>query len=101
MRCATHLSSLTLGRSLRTQIRRPAQLLPLWGWFPLDGHQQAVPNGEHGRQQRLVVSYRLAELADRDCVVVALRGIGDAVVPQRVVECDDATWAEQPDGLPE
>jgi hypothetical protein len=48
-----------------------------------------------------VVANRLSELADRHRLGVALRGVGDPVVPQRVVEGNDPAGLEQAQRLGE
>jgi hypothetical protein len=46
-----------------------------------------------------VLAHGLAEITDRDRRRVALRRVGNPVVPKRVVERDDAARAQQPQRL--
>ena len=58
------------------------------------------PTGSSTGDQRVVRrAIALAELADRHRLLVALRRVGDPVVPQRVVERHDAAGAQQPQRL--
>ena len=57
------------------------------------------PTGSSSAQQPLVLADGLAELADGHGLGVALRGVGDPVVPERVVEGHDAAGPQQPQRL--
>src|SRR5690606_32502143 len=63
---------------------------------PLDRAQQAVPHRQQHRDEPLVVPDHPVHLADRLGVGVAVLGVGDPVVPQRVVERDHAARPQQP-----
>ncbi len=84
-----------------------ARLLLRWLQTPLtgsdssalDGHQEAVAGGEHGRDQARVAPHGLAQLADRRGRLVPLRGVGDPVVPEGVVEGQHAAGPQQPHAL--
>ena len=63
---------------------------PTPSWRPAVRHRQAAAPAPG-----LVRGDLAAELADRDRLVVALRGVGHPVVPQGVVEGHDPTGAQQ------
>src|SRR5690606_26036467 len=65
----------------------------------LGGAEQAVADGKQDGHHAVVVRDPAVQVLDRDGLAVPLGGVGDPVVPQRVVEGDRTAGAEQAQGL--